>query len=72
MDGTVEGYKAHLIAKGYTQTYGVDYDKTSPVAKIGSICILIFLAASLGWPLFQLDVKNAFIHGILDEEVYVE
>jgi len=72
-DGFVSRYKARLVAKGYAQTYGINYEETySPVAKMITIKTIIIMAATKGWSLHQMDVNNVFLHGDLQEEVYME
>jgi hypothetical protein len=69
----VNKYKAHLVAKGYTQQHGMDYTKVfAPVARMDTIRLVIALAAQKRWFMFQLDVKSFFLHDELNEEVYVE
>ena len=72
-DGRVDRLKAQLAAKGYTQVYGSNYyDTFSPVAKIASIRLLLSMVAMQSWPLYQLNIKNVFLHGNMAVEVYME
>jgi histone deacetylase 1/2 len=71
-DGTIERYKAHLVEKGFKQRFGLDYKATfSPVVKPTTIRLLLSSGVTRGWSIRQLDVQNAFLHSILEEEVYM-
>ncbi|GJU86482.1 retrotransposon protein, putative, ty1-copia subclass [Tanacetum coccineum] len=72
MDGIVHTYKSRLVAKGFTQTFGVDYEEAfTPVADIRAIRILIAITAFYDYEIWQMDVKTAFLNGYLDEDIYM-
>ena len=72
-DGSIDRYKARLVARGYTQTHGVDYDEVfSPVARMAAIRSLLALGNALDLEMHQMDVNTAFLNGKLEHEVYME
>ncbi|GJS55874.1 retrotransposon protein, putative, ty1-copia subclass [Tanacetum coccineum] len=72
MDGNIHTYKDRLVAKGFTRSYGVDYEETfSPVADIKAIRILIAIAAYYDYEIWKMDVKTTFVNGRLNEDVYM-
>jgi hypothetical protein len=70
-NGSLDRYKARWVFRGFTQRPGVDYDETfSPVVKSAAVQTVLTLTVSSGWPVHQLDIKNAFLHSILSKTVY--
>ncbi|RVW37994.1 Retrovirus-related Pol polyprotein from transposon TNT 1-94 [Vitis vinifera] len=72
-DGSLDCYKARLVALGNNQKYGVNYEETfAPVAKMTTVRTILALTVSSDWPLHQMDVKNVFLHGDLKECIYMK
>ena len=72
-NGQVERFKGRLVAQGYSQKYGIDYDETFfPVARFSSICTLLAFAVEMGMQIHQMDVVTAFLNGDLKEEIYMQ
>jgi hypothetical protein len=72
-DGSIEKHKARFVVRGFSQKEGIDYEETfAPIAKYTSIRTIIALAAKMKWKLHQMDVKTAFLNGVIKEEVCIE
>ena len=69
----MEKYKARFVAKRYSQKEGIEYEETfAPIARYSSIRTIISLAIEMGWRIHQMDVKTAFLNGVIEEEVFIE
>lgn len=72
-DGSIDQYKAWLVAKQFKQRYGLDYEDTfSSIMKSTIVRLILALAISRGWMLRQVDVQNAILHGVLEEDVFMK
>ena len=72
-DGSIEKYKARFVACGFFQKEGINYEETfAPVSRYNSIISVLALDAVMKWKIHQVDVKTAFLNGVVEEEVYVE
>lgn len=72
-DDTINKYKATLVAKDYTQQYGFDFTETfSPLIKPSIVRLVLTIGLYKGWNISQLDINNAFLNGILEEEIYIK
>ena len=73
VDGNIVKHEARLVAKGFSQQPGIDYNDTfSPVARLDTVRIVLAIAGHHEWKFYQMDVKSSFLNGILQEEVYVQ
>ena len=72
-DASVEKHKDIFVARGFSQKEGIDYDETfAHVARYTSIRTIIAIASAMGWKLHQMDVKIAFLNGVIEEEIYIK
>jgi hypothetical protein len=73
VDGSIDKYKVRFVARGFSKQEGEEYDEMfALVSRYTSIRAIIYLATSMGWSLHQMDVKIAFLNGVIEEEVYIE
>jgi len=73
VDDNIERYKARLVARGFTQQKGIDYSETlNPIIKQATVKLVFFIVVSRDWKIHQLDIHNAFLNGVLAEEVYMK